>query len=144
MKRIRGAIFPVASIHAERIFKDNKDVFVKYTSFKLAEYMKIIFYVSKEKKLVGEGRIHKVVTSQPSCILQTYKERLFINEQEFAGYTTVSSIGCGSKRAMSLITALELIDLKVYRRAIEVPKGIPPSGRYFTSQDYYALRELLK
>jgi hypothetical protein len=142
MSSIAGAIFPVSLPHAKRILQENKNVFVKYTKYRLCKNMKVIFYVSKEKKLIGEGRIDKVVSSEPSYILSAFKDRLFINENEYFLYTTTSSIGNKGIRSMKLITAFELIDLKEYRKAIELPRGVPPSGRYFTPQEYFTLKHL--
>jgi hypothetical protein len=56
-----GAIFPISKFHAIRFLKDHKTVFVKFTGFtQLKKGSKIIFYVSGEKLLIGEGTIDNI------------------------------------------------------------------------------------
>ena len=52
------AVFPVSRENSTSIFEGGRKVFVKYTNFgKLGKNAKVVFYISREKKLIGEGKI---------------------------------------------------------------------------------------
>ena len=52
-----GAIFPIKERHVDRLFSKKTEVFVKFSNLTLKPSEKIIFYMSKIGKLVGEARI---------------------------------------------------------------------------------------
>jgi len=56
-----GAVFPINSSQASRFFDEGRRVFVKFTNMSnFKTNSKIVFYVTKEKVLVGEGTIKTV------------------------------------------------------------------------------------
>ena len=59
---------------------------------KIARNSKIIFYVSKEKRLIGEGEVKSVSNMTPADAWSKYEARLFLNADEFDQYTSWSTI----------------------------------------------------
>lgn len=151
-KNIIGAIFPISIEHAKRLFDEKRNVFVKYTIMnKLEKNSKIIFYVSKEKVLMGEGTIEKIEKLQPEVAWARYGNQIFLNETEYQEYFSKSPID-GRKRKMVEITVFVLKNLKKFDLPVSMrKKGLSadksftrddrtkigtPSGCYLTKEDY--------
>jgi len=142
MNTIIGAIFPVSMEHSNRIFKQSEVAFVKYSKFrKLERNLKIIFYVSKEKILSGEGTIEKIETLDPEIAWVRFGNKIFLNRDEFNHYAEKSPIR-GAKRKMSKITVYLLKNLKKYSGRKKFTNGITPAGRYVSKNEYTAILHL--
>jgi hypothetical protein len=136
MASIEGAIFPISSKHANRIFYEGRIVFAKYTKFKnLRKNSKIIFYISKEKYLFGEGTIETIAKLDPKTAWALFGNKMFLNIDEFEQYTLKSPIG-GKSRAMPEISVYLLKNLRVYSKNAQSSMPITPAGRYATKEEY--------
>ena len=135
MSSIVGAIFPISIEHANRIFDGGRTIFVKFTTFsKLEKGCKIIFYISREKKILGEAVIKKIEKLNPRIAWSNYGNLMFLEESEFEEYAAKSSIK-GETRKMSQITVFFLKDVTKYQK-LYLFTGITPTGRYLTYNEY--------
>ena len=141
MRSILGAIFPISSENVNSLFDQKRSVFVKFTKMvKLDKGSKIVFYVSKEKKLVGEGIIAKVEKTNPEVAWIRYGKQIFLNESEYNQYVRKSPIS-GKERKMTEITAFILKNLKRYKNPIRCIHRATPSGRYLTHEEYQRIKK---
>jgi hypothetical protein len=136
MESVVGAVFPVSPGHAVRIFDKRRTVFVKYTNLtKLARNSRIVFYLSKEKRLIGEGIIEKTEKANPENVWARYGRRIFLNKIEYNQYVSNSPIG-GRNRVSEAITAFVLKDLMTYKKTNQLTCRITPAGCYLTKGEY--------
>ena len=136
MKFKLGAIFPISSENVMRLFDQGRTVFVKYTKFrKLEKDSKIVFYVSKEKKLIGEGTVERVETLNPEIAWTRYGKQIFLNETEYNLYAAKSPVD-GRNRKMVEITVFILKNLRKYRNPAQWTYNVTPSGCYLTREKY--------
>jgi hypothetical protein len=139
MNAIIGAVFPISSKHASRIFDEGRTVFAKYTKMtKINKKSKIIFYVSKEKTLIGEGVVKSVTKMTPSDAWSQYGANFFLNEEEYKRYTSWSAIE-GRNRTTAEITVFVLECIRKYKQSLHF-RTITPSGCYLTAEDYNKLK----
>lgn len=144
MNSIIGAIFSISNDNVNRLFFEGKSVFVKFTIFnRLSEGSKIVFYVSKEAKLIGEGTIEKIDKGNPKEIWERYKDRLFLDKEAYSKYVEVTAIGGGGLRGSKDITSFVLKDLKCFPKAI-LGYRITPAGRYFDKKEYSEITKVSK
>ena len=130
-----GAIFPISASHAERFFEEKKTVFVKFTGMSLFKAgSKIVFYVTKEKSLFGEGTVKTIQKMSPSEVWNKYNKDLFLNQGEYDSYTHWSSVE-GKPRGNGEIAVFVLKSLKKYNKPVSI-KGITSSGRYLSEEEY--------
>lgn len=136
MKSVLGAIFPISSENAVPIFDGGRRVFVKYTKFgKLSKDSKLVFYVSKEKRLIGEGTIERVEKANSKIAWVQYGHQMFINEPEFSQYASKSPVD-GRSRKMEEITVFILKKARRYKNPVQWKCGITPAGCYLTMEMY--------
>lgn len=134
------AIFPISSENAVSLFDRGRTVFVKYTKFKkLGEGSKIVFYVSKEKKLIGEGTVERSETLNPEIAWARYGKTIFLDETKYDQYVAKSPID-GTDRKMVEITVFILKNLKKYGNPAQLRYNVTPSGRYLTREEYERIR----
>lgn len=141
MRFILGAIFPISFGDVESLFDRKRSVFVKFTKFKkLEKGSRIVFYVSKEKKFIGEGTILKVEKINPDIAWIRYGKQIFLNESEYNQYVVKSPIS-GKDRKMTEITIFLLKNLKRYKKPTKCMYDVTPSGRYITQEEYQRIRK---
>jgi len=133
---IIGAIFPISAENAVSIFDQKRSVFVKFTNLKkLKKGSKMVFYVSKQKKLVGEGVVLEVEKMKPEIAWIRYGNQIFLDESEYKQYVVKSPIS-GEDRKMAMITVFLLRKLKKYDKPVECMYNITPAGCYLTQEKY--------
>ncbi|HSV49805.1 MAG TPA: DUF365 domain-containing protein [Candidatus Acidoferrales bacterium] len=133
-----GAVFPISATHAKRIFEDKKIVFVKFTgmsNFKAGS--KIVFYVTKEKALLGEGTVRMIQRVSPTEAWDKHCKDLFLNQEEYNSYTNWSSVEA-KPRKQTEITVFTLKNVKKYDKPKPI-KGITSSGRCLSEEEYNTL-----
>jgi hypothetical protein len=136
MSSILGAIFPISSDHIERIFDQGRNIFLKFTNLnRLQKNSKIVFYVSRKKSLFGEGTIKMVERLDPKTAWARYGKDIFLNEDEFEDYITMSSVS-GDKRRKNEIMVFVLKDLKKYHKTNPSKVKMTPAGCYFSREEY--------
>ena len=136
MTSIVGGVFPISYQHVLRIFDDGRTVFVKYSTFKkLKKNSKIIFYVSKEKRLFGDGTIGSIERMDPETAWVRFGKKIFLDEDEFEQYKAKSPIG-GQRRMMSEITVYSLRGFRKYGNNTLLSTGMTPAGRYISDEEY--------
>lgn len=141
VKSKMGAIFPISSENVMPLFDEGKTIFVKYTKFrKLEKGSKIVFYVSKEKILIGEGTAEKIEMVSPEIAWARYGKEMFLNKMQYNRYVTKSPVS-GRNREMEEITVFVLKNLTKYRNPVQWKHhNITPSGRYLTREKYQRIR----
>jgi len=136
MESVIGAVFSISPEHAVRIFDEGRTVFVKYTNFKrLDRNSRIVFFLSKEKRLVGEGIIEKTEKANPEDVWARYRRRIFLNKSEYDQYVTNSPIG-GRNRKSEAITVFVLKDLMTYKKTDQLTYRVTPAGCYLAKREY--------
>ena len=139
MKSVLGATFPISSGAVESLFDQKRNIFVKFTKFKkLEKGSKIVFYVSKEKKFIGEGTVAKVEKINPEIAWIRYGKQIFLNKSKYNQYVVKSPIS-GNDRKMTEITVFLLKNLRRYRKPIKCTYNVTPSGRYLTKEEYHRI-----
>lgn len=141
-KEIVGAIFPVLPEHVPNLFDRGRDIFVKFTKLtNLTIGSTIVFYVSREKVLVGEGRVKVVERLNPEVAWSRYGERIFLDKEEFDSYIEISPIS-GEERRMRKLDVFVLGSVKKYRKAFRSIYPVTASGRYLTREMIDKIRKL--
>lgn len=128
-------IFPIRPGHVSRFFDGKRNVFVKFTKMKLKKGMLLVFYVSREMVLAGEAKIAKVERLHPNVAWDSYRDRIFLNKEEYDQYVGVSPVG-GEERKMKDVLVITLSSFRKYDPASRSPLSITPSGRYITKDMY--------
>jgi hypothetical protein len=130
-----GAVFPVAAKQASRIFDEGRTVFVKFTNMTdLKANSKIVFYVTREMRLLGEGTIESIHKIAPSKAWSSYYMNIFLNQDEYEKYTNWSAIQ-KKPRANAEITVFVLKNIKKYKKN-NLTKSVGPSGCYLSEEEY--------
>lgn len=141
-KEIDGAIFPVLPEHVPNLFDRGRDVFVKFTRFtNLRTGSTIVFYVSREKVLVGEGRVKVVEKLNPEVAWSRYRDRIFLDKEDFDSYIEISPTS-REKRKMRKLTVFVLNKVKKYQKPFGSIYPVTPSGRYLTKEMVNEIRKL--
>jgi len=139
MNEIIGAIYPIPTQLADRLFDGKTKVFVKYIAHntsRLVPKHKIVFYASRgSKKLVGEGTIETVEFLCPKVVIEKYKEGLFLNKDEFDVYVKSSPSRTPSKKILTLV----LKKVRKYPSPVEYGKPITMAGQYLSAAEYDSL-----
>ncbi len=136
MGTIIGAVFPVSEEHARRIFDEKRNIFAKYTKMIcLSKKSKIVFYVTGGGGIIGEGTVENTEKLEPELAWKTYRERLFLDLNEYEQYTLLSPI---SKRTRTSpqITIFVLNQIKKYKQSSRPNFSVTPSGKYLTREEY--------
>lgn len=136
-----GAIFPVKSEHVSNLFDHNRDVFVKFTKMNLKRGSILVFYVSREKLLIGEAMVGHIERLAPDVAWSRYKNRVFLDEEDYDKYVRVSPIS-RKKRKMKKVTVFELENIKQYKSPIESIYTVTSSGRYLNRKMVGKIRSL--
>jgi len=102
-----------------------------------------VFYISKEKKLIGEAKVSNIERLSPNEVWARYKDRLFLNKEEYDMYARISPIS-KERRKMSEMTAFELKNMRKYKRRIESTYPVTCSGRYLTREMIEQVRGLVR
>ena len=139
--RLVGAIFPILPEHVSDLFSHHRDIFVKFTKLKLDRRSIIVFYVPHQKLLIGEARVQHMEKLNPTIAWSRYKDRLFLNQEEYDRYVTISPVS-QEKRKMSDITVFELDNMTKYTGLVRSIYPITSSGRYLTTDMIKEIRKL--
>jgi len=139
MESVIGAVFPISPEHAVRIFDEGRTVFVKYTRFsKLDRNSRIVFYLSGERRLIGEGSIEKIEKAKPESVWAHYGRRIFLDKMEYDQYVSNSPIG-GRNRISEAITVFVLKNLRKYKKTDQLTYSVTPAGCYLTKREYHGI-----
>ncbi len=93
---IIGVIYPFPEELIDRLFINQKDIFIKYipheptkkSKIKLQSGMKIYFYVPKSKKaIIGEATIEEISYMKIKDILKNYESRIIPTEKKLIEYS---------------------------------------------------------
>jgi len=133
MTKIVGVTFPIPKKFMDRFFTD-KDVFVKPATVwkQLKAGMKFVFYQSHEDTgFVGEAKIKRIIlVEDPMKLYETYGDRIFLTKSELKEYIkSQERWGRGSKKK-KLWMAIELEDIKKYKKPIKPKRFVPVGGQY--------------
>ena len=139
--KIIGAIFPVLREHVSNLFGRDRGVFVKFTKLNLKSDSTIVFYVSGEKLLIGEAKVRHIEKLNPNAAWSRYKDRVFLDEEEYDKYVRVSPIS-KEERKMNEITVFELENVRKYKKPVRSIYPVTSSGRYLTKEMIDKIRSL--
>jgi len=141
-KEIVGAIFPVLPEHVQNLFDQGQDVFVKFTKLtNLRTGSTIVFYVSREKVLAGEGKVKDIEKLNPEVAWSRYKDRIFLDKEEYNSYIEISPIS-REERKMRGLTVFTLNKVKRYKKPVRAIYPVTSSGRYLTKEMLDEIRKL--
>ena len=126
-----GYLFPIPHRFVERIFSDNKDVFVKLSMYRLLTKGKtLVFYDSGGEihAVVGQAKIKQTIYADPDVIWKELGPRIFLNKDEFDQYVEKSPLGPRLKKKK--MTAFILEQTKKYSEPRKPDKRVTPAGYY--------------
>ena len=131
-----GFIMPLHKKCINRIFNDNKDILVKFTTnepspktMRLRPGHKIFMYkTGGDKQIVGEALIREINFLTLKEITLQHFERLFITKNELENY-----VGYRKNKKMLVIT---LRDIKKYDDPICLKNPVTMTGLYVTKSRY--------
>jgi hypothetical protein len=133
-----GIVFPMLRDHIQRIFQDQKNVFVKFLARevlprRLRAGSRLFFYQSGgSKEIVGEARIDEIAVGTVQEVLAKFGERLFITRSELEEYA-------GNRGAKTMLILL-LDDPKKYKVPLKLGKSVTMAGQYMTKEMYDTLK----
>ena len=135
-----GFVFPIRSQHANSIFERGKKVFVKFGARlkKLKAGAKALFYVSREKLLIGEAIIKSIERMTLEEVWKKYGTRLFLTRAELLEYARKTSLG--EERKSKELMVYVLTKVKKYEKPIFPRRRMTIAGYYITRDDYLALQ----
>jgi len=145
-EEIIGVAYPVPSNLLDRIFKEEKDVFIKHpTCFKkLKPGHKILFYASHEiRAIVGEATIKNMELMKIDQIYEKYGDRVFITKEEAKEYTKPLEerrTKGGKPRDIEFIV-MELENPIKYKKPYKPRRFIPVGGKYITKKEYEEIKK---
>jgi hypothetical protein len=139
MSKIIGVIYPIPLKFVNRIFDDNRNVFVKYIAhpnhMRIA-LRKILFYESQgNKEIVGEARIKANEFLTPLEVLEKYGDRVFLDRDELTKYASRRPLRTMSRKMLVLVLTKPV----KYSKRIKYEKPLTMAGKYLTKEDYDAL-----
>ena len=142
MSGICGVIFPIPNKFVDRLFIQNRNVFVKYiartTRVGIMPKHKVLFYASHgSKDIAGEGVIERILFLTPDEAFARYCDKVFLNKDELKQYTSMQPKRDSSKKMLVLV----LSKLKRYSQPVRFKQPITMAGQYLTKEEY---KELLK
>ena len=142
MGKVVGVIYPIPLKFVDRLFSEQRNVFVKYlahpTRVRIAQRNRILFYASHgQKELVGEASITSIEFLTPTEALERYDGKVFLNKAELMQYTSGRS---PSKKLLVMV----LSQPRKYAKAVKYWKPITMAGEYITEEVYKKLKELGK
>lgn len=133
LSEVIGIIYPIPERFSDRLFKGNKDIFVKYTTHeptkrtkvRIRKGIKLYFYQSgAEKSIIASATIAHFEYLPVAEILSKYAKRLILEDDELKQY----SKGRESKKLL----VLELRNLIRYNKPLKMKKPITMAGQYVT------------
>lgn len=135
-----GFVFPIRSKHANSIFEERKEVFVKFGGRlkKLQAGAKAIFHVSGEKLLIGEAIIKSIERMPLEEVWKKYGTILFLTRAELLEYARKSSLG--EERRTKELMVYVLTKVKKYKKPIFPKQRMTIAGYYITRDEYLALQ----
>ena len=132
-----GAIFPIQQQNVDPLFNQEKNVFVKFTNFtKLKKHMIIIFY--SKKKLIGEGTIQKTERIDPETAWNQYKNKIFLNKEEFEDYVNISPITKQERKKRNI--NIFHLKLNKFKNPITCHYVINAAGQYISKEEYQTIK----
>jgi len=135
-----GAIFPILPEHVSRLFEEKRDVFVKFTKFtNFRSGSVIVFYVSREKFLIGEGEIKYFERLDPEIAWSVYGDRIFLDKKDYGRYARISPVEKVNRKKKE-ITIFILRNICKYEKPVKLDYAITPSGRYLTKKMFEDIR----
>ena len=133
---VLGFVFPIRPKHADSIFENKKEVFVKFGRRlrNLRVGAKAIFYVSGEKILIGEAVIKSIQPMTPAEAWKKYGPKLFLTREELLEYARMSPLG--QERKTKILTVYVLENARKYKKPVILDKRMTLTGYYMTSDEY--------
>jgi hypothetical protein len=126
-----AVIYPLEQKYIQRFYEGNKDIFVKYTPYtstKLVEGNKLLFYRTKsDKKIIGEATIINIDFYDVNTAFHKYGERIFLNWEELTKYS-------GGRTKKMLV--LELNKFMKYKNLVSAKKNITMIGLHLNNSEY--------
>jgi hypothetical protein len=138
--RISGIIYPIPLQFVDRIFVDQRNVFVKYlphsTLVGITPRNRVLFYASHgQKEIIGEATIKAMELLTPMEALEKHGDKIFLNRNELMSYMLQQPSRSTSKKLLVLV----LSKLRKYPKGINYKKHITMAGEYLTEEAYNSL-----
>jgi len=138
--KISGIIFPIPLQFVDRIFADQRNVFVKYlahsTLVGITPRSKVLFYASHgQKEIVGEATIRAMELLTPVEALEKHGDKIFLNKDELMNYMLQQPSRSTSKKLLVLV----LSKLRKYPKGISYKRHMTMAGEYLTEEAYNSL-----
>lgn len=125
MTDYEGIIFPLYANIIDRAVKEDKDVFVKFSSRKVESGMTLYLYETGEggsRKIVGKARVKDTYRKTPSEVEENFSNRIFQSEEDFEEYVR------GRRNKDMLVVETE--DFERLDEPVETSEMITVAGLY--------------
>lgn len=132
--KIKGVSHPIPTKFAERIYNNNKSVFVgKSYLGKVSKGDKFILYESYgEKAYTGWGDIKFIGKMKPAEIIKKYNDKLMITEKEFKDYSA----------GRSEMNVIEFDNFEKFKKPVPPEKYyVTILGKYIYENEYQYITE---
>ena len=140
MSKIVGVVYPIPMHFVDRIFAEQRNVFVKYlphsTRVRIVPRNRILFYASHgQKEIVGEATIKTIEFLTPLEALEKHGDKVFLGKDELMNYALQQPSRSTSKKLLVLV----LSKPRKFAKGISCEKPITMVGEYLTEERYHAL-----
>lgn len=128
MKKLKALTHPIPKNFAERIYNQNKTVFVgKSYLGKVSIGDKLVIYESRgEKAYTGWADIKSIKKMNPNDILKVYEDELIVTREEFRDYS----------HGRKWMTVIEFKNFKKFNKAVKPKRFVSISGKYIYEDEY--------
>ncbi len=133
--KIRGVTHPIPKKFAERIYNDGKTVFVAKSYLgKVSKGDKFVIYESRgAKAYTGWAEINFIAKLSPSKILNKFKDKLIVNEDEFKEYS----------KGRQELTVIEFVNFQKFKQPVKPKRFVSISGKYIYSEEFKMIKSRL-
>lgn len=130
---IFGVTHPIPTKFAERIYHENKTVFVgKRCLFKASKGDKFVIYESKgEKAYTGWADIKYIGEMDTNKIMKNYGKKLMITEQELKDYSNMRED----------MTIIEFDNFEKFNKPVKPVSFVTVGGKYIYEKEYEDIRK---
>lgn len=130
---IKGITHPIPTKIAERIYLNNKTVFVgKSNLLKVKKGDKFVIYESYgAKAYTGWADIKNIRRMKTSEVIDKYESCLIISKEEFDHYT----------RGRSEVTVIEFENFEKFKTPVIPKRYVSLSGKYIRDDEYNFLKK---
>lgn len=131
--KIKGVCRPIPTKYAERIYNENKNVFVaKQCSNKVFNGDKFIIYESHgAKAYTGWADIKLIKMMKTRQIMRKYKNKIMVTSEEFKEYSKDNDLMC----------IIEFENFEKFQKPIKPKRFVTVAGKYIYEDEFEMIKK---